>query len=63
MTDAATACMSHNIGIMRVVLCPEQSVSATRYSVLTNVGILGQPVDLILILISETEGGVLVLTL
>ena len=62
MTDAA-ACMTHDTGIMPVVLCPEQSVSATRYSMLTNVGIFGQPVDLILILISETEGGVLVLTL
>ncbi len=30
---------------------------------LTNIGIFGKPVDLVLILISQAEGGILVLTL
>jgi len=48
---------------MPTLLCLKQSVSKTRFLMLTDVRIFGQPVDLILVLISEAEGRILVLTL
>lgn len=62
-TNASTVCVTQKIGIMPTLLCPEQLFSKISVLMLTNVGIFGQPVDLILVLISEAEGGVLVLTL
>ena len=42
---------------------PSQLLSNMPPLMLTNVGVLGQPVDLILVLISEAERGILVLAL